>query len=691
MWNQSEEHFVEIVSNDSLDHFPENTLTKFSNKLPYPLKLDGDWVVGVQEIFYPVDVRPSSFKLQVQLLSNNALSKKMITEIELEETDDTQMIIAKINRGLLDLYNDNTNNKRIKRSVDQSNENHESNIKENENTNTTESENSDKTQDQTQDKSFDTMWTPLDPNINTTTNEAEWDVKKLKGLSKEERRNVFKTLREKFQDKIDIQNLYVEMDKYEQQTIEQQQQIEKLQVSLKDFVTQVHELQEQMKQKISLAKYSEKNAENESIIRQKENTIQTLRGHIKHHEETIEAVRKDIRTERETNRNLQIQISKYEKDIRDYTEKHIKDAEERKNSILKLEEHKRQHEAVLAETEKEKLKKKYEADIENLNKQINELKVIQDENQKKFEIECNQSKDTISLKVEALNKCNDNITLLNTKFNSLIEQQEKDIKEMKEKITVLQNEKAQLENVNISKDGTLDQLKSENEELKGKKSELIFELSNKRKEIEQVINETERVRRSLEEEKSKVEYQGKILLQRLAELGIISKSESKNIEKPSDISSVPGLSYNDGKIIIFPGVDDGNVFVPYFPDPNFISALGFDAATYLQMLQSFNNGMKSFTGINNCNLNLRSHLMFIHSDIVAEHFVGNKSARVLRVVPLKRGDKSEIVHEKFLKPFYYPVRTNRIDDINFLLTDEMGNQIKFASGRVLIGLHLKRV
>ena len=44
-----------------------------------------------------------------------------------------------------------------------------------------------------------------------------------------------------------------------------------------------------------------------------------------------------------------------------------------------------------------------------------------------------------------------------------------------------------------------------------------------------------------------------------------------------------------------------------------------------------------------------------------------------------------------MKPLYFPIRTNRIEEINFILADEAGNLIKFASGCVQIGLHLKRV
>ena len=86
----------------------------------------------------------------------------------------------------------------------------------------------------------------------------------------------------------------------------------------------------------------------------------------------------------------------------------------------------------------------------------------------------------------------------------------------------------------------------------------------------------------------------------------------------------------------------------------------------------------------------RSSSLFVYSDKVAPRYVGDKLARVLKILPLKKGAKHDMVHERFTKPFYYPVRTNKIENINFILTDETGNPVEFASGRVLIGLHLKR-
>ena len=43
--------FIDLVSNASMEMFEENSLSKFTNKLMYPLNLRGEWEVAINEIF----------------------------------------------------------------------------------------------------------------------------------------------------------------------------------------------------------------------------------------------------------------------------------------------------------------------------------------------------------------------------------------------------------------------------------------------------------------------------------------------------------------------------------------------------------------------------------------------------------------------------------------------------------------
>lgn len=49
----SDEFFVTLFSNSSMDIYPENTMSSFTCKLPRPIKLEGNYRVGMVEIQYP--------------------------------------------------------------------------------------------------------------------------------------------------------------------------------------------------------------------------------------------------------------------------------------------------------------------------------------------------------------------------------------------------------------------------------------------------------------------------------------------------------------------------------------------------------------------------------------------------------------------------------------------------------------
>lgn len=50
MNNQS--FYLTLLSNSSMEYFPENKTTIFSTKLPKPIILEGEWSVGVVEFQY---------------------------------------------------------------------------------------------------------------------------------------------------------------------------------------------------------------------------------------------------------------------------------------------------------------------------------------------------------------------------------------------------------------------------------------------------------------------------------------------------------------------------------------------------------------------------------------------------------------------------------------------------------------
>ena len=45
--------YMTLPSNSSFDHFPNNTLSDYTNKLPQKINLEGSWEVEIAEISYP--------------------------------------------------------------------------------------------------------------------------------------------------------------------------------------------------------------------------------------------------------------------------------------------------------------------------------------------------------------------------------------------------------------------------------------------------------------------------------------------------------------------------------------------------------------------------------------------------------------------------------------------------------------
>lgn len=114
MLSQYDEYFIEAVSNASMDIFPENNLSKFTNRLQQTLHLDGDWVVGVNEIFYPVEIISTNNLFTGQVTSdftNDDFS------IKIDENDDVQKFVNKFNEEMQKIFKEkSTQQPRKKRS-----------------------------------------------------------------------------------------------------------------------------------------------------------------------------------------------------------------------------------------------------------------------------------------------------------------------------------------------------------------------------------------------------------------------------------------------------------------------------------------------------------------------------------------------------------------------------------------------
>lgn len=161
------------------------------------------------------------------------------------------------------------------------------------------------------------------------------------------------------------------------------------------------------------------------------------------------------------------------------------------------------------------------------------------------------------------------------------------------------------------------------------------------------------------------------------EESVTEKDKDKDTEKRIRI-----VGGSDGKYKVYPQIYELNL----------VKTLGFDSNTFFNQLRNaVKNQLKYVHAKSRPEIGIKSHLLFIYTDIIREHFVGDATSRLLRVVPLSKGNFEKLGHVSFPQPIYYPVRSCKIETINIIMCDESGSQVKFKSGRTFISLHFRKL
>ena len=128
----------------------------------------------------------------------------------------------------------------------------------------------------------------------------------------------------------------------------------------------------------------------------------------------------------------------------------------------------------------------------------------------------------------------------------------------------------------------------------------------------------------------------------------------------------------------------------WFEDKNFYKIFGFDPQSFLRKAPTLSILKRTIVAENPPYTDLRPSLLFIYSDIIREHFVGDAYASVLRVLPLQIRSNAAMCNVTFPNPYYFKLKTNRLSSISIMLLDEEGEQIHFGTGRVFINLHFRK-
>ncbi|XP_053208481.1 myosin-11-like [Panonychus citri] len=755
MSSQSDEYYIEAVSNASMDLFPENTLTKFTNRLHHPINLIGEWVVAIHEIFYPVDLVIDRKEIYLTLEFPDGQRK---IKFEINEIDGLEGVIHNINTRLKEIYDEVISvipAKIAKRESDK-----------------------------------------FDP-----TDDTKMDTLKLLAITDEEMEamgsNVY---RRKIQSLIG--RIAAEIEKEEE--VKKQKILEMNHKKTIQQLKQRIEIEEQLEEKKVKIKTKETEiSEKNDIIANQRTTIDTLREEIKGHETKISAKDQEILmcknaadeqnkikttfdevfqrlddgisklieiidTQTSRKATAEVDILKYKNSLtieNEKLEKLTQEIKDKENELKKANE--KLHTLIITSKSDNKSNEKIEEiitkpveELKKVNEKLDEIISKPDEELKKL----NEKLDVIAskpeedlkkahakldillassgsnpkvvdLQYEIVRTLSDIIRAKNESFNTtqsfafalqrqlmdseralvnskiIIESKEKQLTAEREMKKLQQDEAdrrlADYEKVIAEKNKRIEELEKEKTELiaqrdsaNGQILTALNEISKLQAEIKEIKSITKTMNDALQTEITTNREQDKKVQAELDEIKTSIENIEKNIEKLTvkrkkvakiidnsiDINEPPEIVLKDDLITIKRGMYEDRKFIPKFDDPLMLETFGFsyDPSPVLHT-------QKKITARKTVDLNYGSHLIYVYSDIVAEHFVGQQSVRVLRVVPLKRGKSHDIVHERFVKPLYFPVRTNRIEEINFILGDETGSLVRFASGRVHIGLHLKRI
>ena len=82
----------------------------------------------------------------------------------------------------------------------------------------------------------------------------------------------------------------------------------------------------------------------------------------------------------------------------------------------------------------------------------------------------------------------------------------------------------------------------------------------------------------------------------------------------------------------------------------------------------------------------KSLSLYVYCDFVAHQVVGDTLAPILRAVPIR----GEIGAETFIRPYYVPVTKGYISTVEIKIYGDLGNEIQFQSGTVILILHLRK-
>lgn len=110
----------------------------------------------------------------------------------------------------------------------------------------------------------------------------------------------------------------------------------------------------------------------------------------------------------------------------------------------------------------------------------------------------------------------------------------------------------------------------------------------------------------------------------------------------------------------------------------------------MQLYAEGTYNLYSVTAVRGPDMRLTCYNIFIYSNLVRETLVGNVMVPILRAVPVDKEMDGKYVGLSFDRLHYRPIAGNFFEYIDIKLTNDMGENLKFTWGKVVVTISLRK-
>lgn len=98
---------------------------------------------------------------------------------------------------------------------------------------------------------------------------------------------------------------------------------------------------------------------------------------------------------------------------------------------------------------------------------------------------------------------------------------------------------------------------------------------------------------------------------------------------------------------------------------------------------------RQLTADNGVDLSLKTHNIFVYTNIIKDTLVGNVYMPLLRTVSTRDENRGTYVSMNYIDRHYLPLSSNYIKQITIDIRDDQADNVRFQSGKVTVKLHFR--